>query len=225
METESLSDADRIAGNADVLSNLESEIISLEQMFTGVESLKSEKDRLSAAVRTLAEEEAHILQDDSAEAVIVKRLLHTRATKDVQSARLASTQEKITEQQSALAIQGENVRKAFARVAQLWQSRDVRVAATLAELFGSDWIILRDGKRLEMRHLARHTKLIREIRDLDNRLCHPVSDPTQETAALKRARTWLIEIKGLIDGEPVGLALRVPAEQQPIEQPQELATA
>jgi hypothetical protein len=103
-------------------------------------------------------------------------------------------------------------------VAQLWQSRDARVAATLTELFGGDWIVQRDGKRLEMKHLARLTKLIREMRELDNRLCHPIGDAQQETAALQRARTWLAEIAELVSSEPA-LVLKVPAEQQPIEQP------
>lgn len=226
METESLSDGDRATANADALSTVESEIVSLEQMFAGLESLKTEEDRLSAAVQSLHTEEAQILSDSAAsESVIVKKLIETRARKDVQSARLASTQEKIREQTVALAVQGEDTRKAFARiVAQLWQSRDARVMAALIELFGGAWIVQRDGKRLEMKHLARHTKPVREMRDLDNRLCHPHGDPVSETAALQQQpRTWLSEIRSLVDAER-GLALRVPA-RQPIEEARELATA
>jgi hypothetical protein len=61
MEIESVSDAERIAGNADVLGTVELEIVRLEGAFTQLESLKTERDRLTAAVRTLTEEETRTL--------------------------------------------------------------------------------------------------------------------------------------------------------------------
>jgi hypothetical protein len=85
METESLSDADRIAGNADVLSTVESEITQLEQMFTGLESLENGKNRLTAAVQSLTAEGARTLQDDGSESAIVKRLGELRTRRDVQA--------------------------------------------------------------------------------------------------------------------------------------------
>src|ERR1700688_3666451 len=98
MEIET-SDAERIAANADVLSTVESEIVSLEQMFSRFELLKTEKDRLSSAVQSLHTEEAQILADGAtSESAIVKKLIETRARMDVQNARLTSVQDKITEQ-------------------------------------------------------------------------------------------------------------------------------
>jgi len=76
METESLSAAERVAGKADVLGTVESEIVSLEQIFAGLESFKIEKDRLSAAVRSLHAKEAQILQDGASEAVIFKKRIN-----------------------------------------------------------------------------------------------------------------------------------------------------
>jgi hypothetical protein len=112
-------------------------------------------------VQSLHTEEAQILADGaSSESSIVKKLIETRARVDVQNARLVSTQDKIREQTAKLSNQGANVRRAFQYVVgRLFVARDARVTATLVELFG-DWIILRDGKRLEMRHLARQTKLM-----------------------------------------------------------------
>jgi hypothetical protein len=217
-----ISDTDRIAGNADVLSTVETEIVSLEQMFAGIESLKTEKDRLSAAVQNLTAEETRTLGDDAVESVIVKKLIEIRARRDVQNARLAGVEDRLKEQTAALAVQGETVRRAFARIlAQVWLVRQARATASLSELFGGP-IRLQAG-RIELRELTRHTSLMRQLRDVDNRLCHPIADPVQETAALQRARIWLTEIKNLIEGEP-GLTLRLP-KPQPIEEPREMVTA
>jgi hypothetical protein len=225
METESLSDADRIAANADALSTVESEIVSLEQMLAGLESLNSEKDRLSAAVQSLTLDETRTLQDDGSEAVIVKKLIELRTRRDVQSVRLANTQDKIKEQTAALDGQGAAVRRAFQIVVgRLFVSRESRVTETLTNLFGADWIILRDGKRLPMKDLSKQTQLMKQARDVDIKMSHPIEDPVQEELALRqRLRTWLAEIKELVDAEP-GLVPRVPA-RQPIEQPRELVEA
>jgi hypothetical protein len=81
----------RIAGNVQVLAEVEAEIVSLEEAFSKIESLVKEKDRLTTAVQSLLTEEAQILSDGATnESTIVKRLLQTRATTDVQNARLAS---------------------------------------------------------------------------------------------------------------------------------------
>jgi hypothetical protein len=229
METESLSDADRTTANAAALGTVESEIVSLEQMFAALESLKTEKDRLSAAVRTLTEEETRTLQDDGgSESAVVKKLIEIRTRRDVQSARLTSTQDKIKAQTTGLADQGESVRRAFQFVVgRLYVARETRVTATLTELFGNHWIILRDGKRLEMKHLAKHTQLMKQVRDLDITVSHPIGDPAQEEIALRqRPRLWLTELTDFVNREP-GLFIRsVPAkQQQPIEQPaREMAT-
>jgi hypothetical protein len=107
LETESLSDADRTTANVDILGIVETEFVSLEQMFAGLELLKTEKDRLSAAVQNLIAEETRTLGDDAAESVIVKKLIELRARRDVQSARLISIQDKIKGQTADLAVQGE----------------------------------------------------------------------------------------------------------------------
>jgi hypothetical protein len=75
-------------------------------------------------------------------------------------------------------------------------SRETRVIRTLVELFG-DWVILRDGKRLEMKHLAKSTLLVKQVRDFDVKVSHPIADPVQETAALQRTRGWLAEVRQL----------------------------
>jgi len=223
METESLSDADRIAANAAALGIVESEIASLEQMYVELESLKTQKDRLSAAVQSLTEEETRTLQDDgSSESAVVKKLIEVRTRKDVQSARLTSTQDKIKAQTTGLADQGEAVRKAFRFVVgRIYASRQARVMAILSELFGCGWLILRDGKRTQMDVFAKHTVLMRQIRDFNNKVSHAIEDPAQEELALReRPRQWLSELTDLVNGEP-GLALRIVTtdQQQPIEQP------
>jgi len=57
MEIETSETEGRIAGNIAVLAGVEAEIVSLEEAFAGLESLKTERDRLTAAVRTSKEEE------------------------------------------------------------------------------------------------------------------------------------------------------------------------
>jgi hypothetical protein len=228
MQTESLSDADRIAGNAAVLDSVELEIVRLEGAFTELESLKTQKDRLSEAVRSLTEEETRTLADDgSSESAVVKKLIEIRTRKDVQNARLTSTEGKIKTQITDLADQGEAVRRAFRFVVgRLFASRQARVIATLTELFGGDWIILRDGKRAKMEVFAKHTVLMRQVLDLNNRLLHAIEDPEQEEIALRqRPRQWLIDLTDFCTSEP-GLRLKIiTADQaQSIEQPQELAT-
>jgi hypothetical protein len=50
-----------------------------------------------------------------------------------------------------------------------------------------------------MKFLAKHTKLIREIRDLDVKVSHEIGDPEQEVLALQqRPRTWLAEITDFV---------------------------
>jgi hypothetical protein len=227
MEIDDISNADRITINADALGKVESEIVSLEQLYTGLESLKNEKVRLTAVVETLISEEKSTLAETTlSESVAVKRLIEVRAKKDVQSSRLANTQAKIEEQTASLSLQGERVRKAFQFVVgRLYTSREGRITKTLRELFGNDWIVLRDGKRTEMKFLARYTKLMKEIRDADNRLSHPISDAQQEEIALRqRPRLWLTELTDLVNREP-GLVLRNVPTKQPSEQPSELVTA
>src|ERR1700693_3058190 len=97
MEIETSETERRIAGNNQVLADVEAEIVSLEQAFTKLESLESEKIRLSAAVENLTADETRTLGDDAAESVVVKKLIEVRARLDVQKARLASTQDKIKE--------------------------------------------------------------------------------------------------------------------------------
>jgi hypothetical protein len=227
METESLSDVDRIAGNIEVLGDVESAIVEIERQFAEAGSLAKEKDRLATAVNNLVLEEAQILSDgESSETAIVKKLIETRARKDVQSARLVATENRLAEQAAALDAQGAAVRRAFQIVVgRLYVSREKRVTQTLTSLFGADWIILRDGKRLGMKDLGRQTQLMKQARDLDIKMSHAIEDPAQEELALRqRLRTWLSEIKNLVDAEP-GLVLRVPARQEPIEQPREMVEA
>lgn len=223
METD-ISDADRVAGNTQVLAEVESEIASLERMFTELASLGTEKDRLTTTVENLTADETRTLQDDAAESVIVKKLIEIRARRDVQSTRLVSVENRIREQTANLSIQGEAVRRAFqAVVGRLWLSRDERITAALRELFSSDWIILRDGKRTGIKDLVRHTQLMKEVRDLDIKVSHPIGDPAQEWAALQhRPRIWLTEVTDLVTTEP-RLVLTVSAKRQPIEQPREMA--
>jgi hypothetical protein len=64
---------------------------------------------------------------------------------------------------------------------------------------------------------------MKQLKDVDNRLCHAHGDQAQETLALQqRPRAWLAEIRNLVDGEQ-GLTLTQPP--QPIEEPaREIAT-
>jgi len=226
MEIETSETERRIAGNIQVLSELESEIASLERKFVEITSLESERNRLNTAVQTLTEEETRILGDDGSgnETALVKRLGELRTRRDVQTARLTSVQDKIEAQRADLADQGAAVRKAFAGVmAQLWTARQQRVTAMLSEMFGSPFIRLRIG-RVELRELLDQTVLMKQLKDSRNRFTAPIGDKEQETLALQRSRTWLVEITKLINDE--GLVLRtVPVKQQPIVQPaREMAT-
>jgi hypothetical protein len=114
---ESLSDADRIAGNTQVLAEVEAQIASLEQMFAGLESLGNEG--IGFAARSTNSECG---RDGNARGDDVERICHgleaieIRARRGVQAARLTSTQDKLKEQTANLSIQGENVRRAFARI-------------------------------------------------------------------------------------------------------------
>jgi hypothetical protein len=226
MEIDNISDSDRITANADVLSTVESEIGSLEQMFAGLESLEAEKDRLSAVVRNLTEEESRILQDDAAEPVIVKKLLTTRGARDVQASRLSSVQDRINNAQTDLATQGANVRRAFAVViTQLLTARQARALAILQGLFGGP-IRPRIG-RTELKELVHHVVWVKEAKTTWNKFALQTSDPAQETAAWRRTREWLAETKNLVENEP-GLTLKgLPTKQpQPVENPAaEMATA
>jgi hypothetical protein len=225
METD-ISDVDRIAGNADVLATVEREIVILEGSFTEFAKLEGERDRLTAAIQSLTADETRTLQDDAAESVIVKKLIEIRTRRDVQSARLAAARDKIEQQTAALVIQAESVRRSFARVlAKVWLARQARVGAILNELFGGP-IRLQQSGRIELKELIRHTLPMKQLKDADNRLCHPIADPVQETIALQtRTRSWLTELTDLVTSEEPGLVLTVPV-RQPIEEPaREMATA
>jgi hypothetical protein len=149
-------------------------------------------------------------------------LIEIRTRKDVQNARLNSTQEKIKAQTTDLADQGEAVRKAFQFVVgRLYVSRETRAMAHLTELFGGDWIIWRDGKRAEMKYLTKHTQLMKQVRDLNIMVSHSIEDPAQEEIALRqRPRQWLAELTDFCTNEP-GLRLKIVTtdQPQPIEQP------
>jgi hypothetical protein len=60
------------------------------------------------------------------------------------------------------------------------RSREEKIMKSLIELFGGDWIVLRDGKRLGMKDLATQTTPMGELKNLDNRLCHPLGDPERK---------------------------------------------
>jgi hypothetical protein len=219
-----ISDADRIAGNADVLGIVETEIAALEQAFVALDSLNIEKDRLTGAIESLTAEEGRTLEDDGSESQIVKKLGELRTRREVQASRLGSIQEKIKEQTADLAIQGANVRRAFAAVmAQLAMSRQAQATAILTDLFGGP-VRLRIG-RIELRELRDHTAPIKQLKEVNNRVSHTISDQQQETLALQRTRTWLAEIRSLVDAEP-GLVLKGVPAKEPIEHPvMEMATA
>src|ERR1700674_3139811 len=136
METQTSGTERRIAGNNQVLADVEAEIVAIEQIFTKLESLESEKLRLSAAVENLGADEARTLADDAAESVVVKKLIEIRARRDVQSARLTSTLDKIKELTTDLSNQGARTRRVFqVVVGRLWVSRQERATAALSELF------------------------------------------------------------------------------------------
>jgi hypothetical protein len=210
-------------GNLEVLAGIEGEITRLEQMREQLSSLEGERDRLNTAVQNLHFEEAQILKETTNEAAIIKRLTTTRSARDVQSARLVSTKDKIEACAVELAEQGAVVRKAFAAVVtQLWTARQQRVMTMLSETFGSPFIRLRIG-RVELRELLDQTALMKQLKDSRNRFTAPISDTVQEELALRRTRTWLQELKDLIESEP-NLTLR--SVKPPIEQRQPaMATA
>lgn len=222
---ESLSDADRVAGNVSVLSELESSIASLEQRFVELTSLGAEKDRLSTAVQNLSEDETRILGDDGSgnETALVKRLGELRGRRDVQSSRLNSVQDRIKIAQADLATQGAIVRRAFASViVQLLAVRQVKALAILQELFNGP-IRPRIG-RVELKELVHQTVAVKQTKATWNKFALQIADPAQETAAWRRTREWLAETKNLVENEP-GLTLKgLPTKQpQPIEQPQMVA--
>jgi hypothetical protein len=225
METD-ISDTDRIAGNADVLATVEREIVVLEGYSLEAKKLEGERDRLKAQISALTADETRTLQDDGSEAVIVKKLIEIRTRRDVQAARLVATEEKLKQQTAALTVQGETVRRSFARVlAQVWLARQARVVGILNELFRGP-IRLQQAGRMEIKDLTRHTSLMRQLRDADNQWCHAISDLAQETIALQtQPRSWLVELTNLVISEGPGLVLTVPV-RQPIEEPaREMATA
>jgi hypothetical protein len=220
MEIQTTSETERrIAGNIQVLAEVETEIVSLEKSIIELGSLETEKDRLCIAVQTLTEEETRILGDDgsSNETALVKRLGELRTRRDVQSARLTSTKERIEAQRADLADQGAAVRKAFAGVmAQLWEARRQRTTTALSEMFGGPFVRLRIG-RVELRELLDQTVPMKQLKDSRNRFVQTISDPAQEKLALERTRSWLAEVKELIESEP-DLTLR--SVKPPIEQRQ-----
>ena len=168
MEIET-SDAERTRANADVLATVESEIVLLEQKFSELASLETERDRLSAAVQSLTKEEAATLAETTlSESVIVKKLAETRGRRDVQSARLISIQNKIKAHTADLADQGANVRRAFGRaLAPLHTARQQRVVAMLTELFGAPFIYSHDGLRIQvLRELSDQTVLMKQTQRL-----------------------------------------------------------
>jgi hypothetical protein len=60
-------------------------------------------------------------------------------------------------------------------------------------------------------------RIMRQLRDVDNRLCHAHGDPVQETLTLQQQpRKWLAEVRNLVESEQ-GLTLTQPP--QPIEEP------
>ena len=216
----------RIAGNLEVLAEVEAEIVLLEKSIAELGSLETEKDRLSTAVQALTEEETRILGDDGSgsETALVKRLSELRTKRDVQSARLINTKDKIEAHTVELAEQGAAVRKAFAGVmAQLWTARRQRMTAILTELFGAPMVRLKTG-RIEMPELLDQTVPMKHLKDSRNRFVQTISDPAQEKLALQRTRSWLAEVKELIESEP-DLTLRSVKPSIEQRQPAEMATA
>jgi hypothetical protein len=218
METES--DADRVAGNNLVLEDIDTQITAIEQIFSKIEFLENEKIRLSAACENLTADETRTLADDAAESLIVKKLIEIRARKDVQFARLISTQNKIKELTANLADQAGEIRRAFrVVVGQLFLVRQTAATETLRELFKSDWIVLKDGTRYEMKFLAKHTKAMKELRDFDVKVCHEIADPEQEILVLRQQpRLWLSALREFVASESKLVLRTASAKPQPIEQ-------
>jgi hypothetical protein len=224
-----MEDENRISGNAAALAKVESTVISLEEAFTKLAAAEAEQERLRIEVERSGADESAILGDTSlSEKDAIKRTTEAMARKAVYAARHAAAVARVKEQVSDLANQGESVRRAFQFVVgRVYVSRENRVIAQLTELFGGSWIILRDGARSDMKCLSRHTRLMKEIRNFDITVSHPLGDPEQEEIALRqRVRLWLAELADLVTNEP-GLALTsLPGRRQPIEEPAaEMATA
>jgi hypothetical protein len=228
MEIKSSETENRIAGNIQVLAQVEAEITLLEEKFAGLESLESEKDRLATVVRNLVSEETATLAETTlTESLIVKRLGEIRGRRDVQSSRLNSVQDRITNAQADLVEQAANVRKGFSGIiSKLLQSRQTRALAALTELIGSPFVRLRIG-RAELGELVHQTVMVKEVKTVWNTVSQSIGDPLQELQVLRlRTREWLAQARNLVENEPGLMLKNVEARQQPIEQPaREMAAA
>ena len=227
METDIISDADRIAGNTQVLGQVESEISQLEQMFIELEKLEGEKSRLADVVQSLTKEETATLAETTlSESAIVKKLSETRGRRDVQSARLRSTEDRIKVNSANLKEQGATVRRLFGSICgQLWAARQQRMLETLTELFGAPFIRSRIGPRVQLaRELTDQTVPMKQLRDVNNKVSRSFDDPGAEMGTLQQhPRSWLAEVTALCNEEPRLTLLGLPTKKQPIEQPGEMA--
>jgi hypothetical protein len=76
----------------------------------GIDIRHRELRKLSPAALLLAGGKRILSDGATSESALVRKLIELRARRDVQSARLASTQDKIKQQTADLTVQGANVR-------------------------------------------------------------------------------------------------------------------
>jgi hypothetical protein len=221
--------------NSAELAKIEVKAIApLEAGFTKFDALTVERARLESEVKRAITEEAAILNyEDLNEKDAVRKLVQTRAVRDVQASRLSAAERRVNEQRLVLLESAAIVRRNLGNL--LYYVRTARIKRATAIIQDLIEGPVRFGS-VGLMDIVRRVKFVREIDQATNRVTtgQNIDADVELTTVKQLARQWFEEVKSLVLTEP-GFSLQdvmpkqVPAEGESelaeVEQPGELVEA
>jgi chorismate mutase len=158
--------AETVANNTPVLDVVDAKMAALDAALARLDDLSAKRAALAESVADLKKQEAEHLRNDAAnEDDAVQNLIQLRARIDVQSARVASLDNQIKEQQAQVVSIGNDAGNAANTLwRQLVANRSARALAIFDANFEMPW-----GARFPKSEFIDNSKLVREIRHLSPR--------------------------------------------------------
>jgi hypothetical protein len=214
---------DQADSNSIELRRIELEVIEpLEEGFTKLDALETERVRLESEVKRAITEETAILADESVnEKDAVRKLLQVRALRDVQTSRLGAAERRVDEQRLNLLESAAIVRRKLGNLLHHVRSaRTKRASAIIEDLIEGP---VRFGP-IGLGDLVRRTKIVREIELAINRISTAQNiDQQIELDTLRQfARQWFKEVESIVLAEPSLNLQNLLPKQKPVEMASEI---
>jgi hypothetical protein len=191
--------SETVANNKAVLDSVDTKMAGLNVTIVKLDDLVAKRAALTESVANLKQEEVgHLRNDDANEDDAVQNLIQIRAKIDVQTARIASLDNQIKEQQATVVSIGNDAGNcAHTLFRQLVANRSAR-----AERIFDDHFRMPFGAPIPKRHFIEDSRLVREIANLSPRFGDHSKPTNDRIEQLRRFAKEFVPLREHLLAEP-----------------------